>query len=153
MKCHVQTICLLSSLEGPCGCATVAIVPSHRRRDLSRLVRPPRPRLSQSCCGTYFKGLGVAVRVDRFSGPDHHSRSISYHSGEFVLDPLSETSTSVLSQQQTSVLSQQQTPVLSLSQQQTSASAFITQHQHSSHGPGPWLNPGWDRPAHPSIPI
>ena len=45
-------------------------------------------------------------------------------------DPLSETSTSVLSQQQTSVLSQQQTSVLS--QQQTSASAFITQHQHSA---------------------
>ena len=36
-----------------------------------------------------------------------------------------EVSASVLSQQQTSVLSQQQ----------TSASAFITQHQHSSHRP------------------
>ena len=42
----------------------------------------------------------------------------------------SEYYTSVLSQQQTSVLSQQQTSVLS--QQQTSASAFITQHQHSA---------------------
>ena len=42
---------------------------------------------------------------------------------------LSHYFTSVLSQQKTSVLSQQQTSVLS--QQQTSASALITQHQHS----------------------
>ena len=52
-------------------------------------------------------------------------------------------------EQQTSVLSQQQTFVLS--QQQTSASAFITQHQHSSHGSSSGKTPVWDRPAHPGF--
>ena len=76
-------------------------------------------------------------------------------------NPLSETSTSVLSQQQTSVLSQQQTSVLS--QQQTSASAFITQHQHSAstisilwrlrQQPTSGYHEGWDikRPCAPMV--